>query len=64
MSSTVQASDGTMLPIDSLEQTLIYSGSFISTITVTYQGKTSDTYVQTFTNDGTDITSISQWVAQ
>ncbi len=55
-------SPGTIqLPLSDLAQTLAYSGGFISTITVVYQGTT---YVQTFTNDGTNITEISQWVPQ
>lgn len=61
MSETVQASDGAMLPIDSLPQALAYSGSFVSTITVVYQTRT---YIQTFTNNGTNITNISNWVKQ
>jgi len=52
---------GTPLPLDSLPSTLVFSGGFISTITVQYFG---ETYVQTFTNDGTDITDISGWVQQ
>ena len=59
MSSTVQANDGAMIPLDSIPQTFAYSGSFISTITVVYQ---TNTYVQTFTNNGTNITNISGWV--
>lgn len=61
MSATVTATDGTQLPIDSLENILTYSGGFISTITVNYEGYTANQYVQTFTNDGTNITAISQW---
>lgn len=61
MSETVQASDNTMLPLDSLTQTLTYAGSFINTITVEYHG---NIYVQTFTNDGTNVTVISNWVLQ
>lgn len=59
MSSTVQANDGAMLPLDSLPLTLAYSGTFVSTITVNYAG---NTYVQTFTNNGTNITAISGWI--
>lgn len=58
MSSTVQASDGTMLPVDSLPITLVFFGGFISTLTTVYAGVT---YRQTFTNDGTNITLISRW---
>lgn len=61
MSSTVQASDGAMLPLDSIAQVLAYSGLFVATITVVYAGVT---YVQTFTNNGTNITNISGWIAQ
>lgn len=57
--STVTASNGIGLPIDSLEQTFAYSDSFVSTITVVYVGIT---YVQTFLNNGSQITDISQWV--
>jgi len=59
MSETVQANDGAMLPLSSLAQQFVYSGSFVSTITVIYAGKT---YVQTFLNDGTNIIYISGWV--
>lgn len=60
--STVTAAiNGMGLPIDSLEQTFAYDGSFVSTITVEYAGIT---YVQTFTNNGTQITNISQWIPQ
>lgn len=58
MSGTVQANDGAMLPLDSLPQTFAYSGGFISSITVFYANQT---YIQTFTNDGTNITYISGW---
>jgi len=61
MSSTVQATDGTMIPLDSVQQTIVYAAGFISTITVNYQGNTASQYVQTFTNNGTNITGISQW---
>lgn len=59
MSETVQANDGAMLPLSSLPTQLVYSGDFISTITVIYAGST---YVQTFLNDGTNITYISNWI--
>lgn len=59
MGATVQASDGAMLPLDSLPQEFMYSGGFISSITVEYQNRI---YVQTFENDGTDIIYISNWV--
>lgn len=53
--------NGAMLPLDSLPAALVYSGGFISTITVVYAG---NTYVQTFTNNGVNITYISGWVQQ
>ena len=58
---TVQASNGVLLPMDSLAQEFGYDGDFLETITVEYE---DITYIQTFTNDGTDITAISKWVAQ
>lgn len=62
-SSTVQsaAPNSVALPLDSLAKTLTYSGGLVATLSVTYNGIT---YVQTFTNNGTQITGISQWVAQ
>jgi hypothetical protein len=59
MGGTVQANDGTMLPLDSLAESFIYDGDFLSTITVQYQG---NSYIQTFINDGTDIIYISNWM--
>jgi hypothetical protein len=61
MSSTVQANDGAMLPLDSIPAVFAYSGQFISTITVVYAGST---YVQTFTNNTVNITNISGWIKQ
>lgn len=61
MSTTVTASNGVQLPVEDLAATLAFDGDFIDTITVAYRGVI---YVQTFTNDGTNITQISQWVAQ
>ncbi len=58
MGMTVQATNGAMLPLDSLELSLTYSGGFISALNVTYAGIE---YEQDFTNDGTNITDISQW---
>ena len=59
MSETVQANDGAMLPLSSLQQQLVYAGGFLSTITVFYQ---DNTYVQTFINDGVNIVYISNWI--
>lgn len=61
MSGTVQASDGAMLPLDSLAQTITYDGTIVLTVTVVYQG---NTYVQTFANNGTSITSQTGWIKQ
>lgn len=58
---TVQADNGDILPIDSLAQEFAYNGDFLETITINYGGKT---YIQTFTNNGTNITSISKWEVQ
>ena len=52
---------GTPLPVSSLPQTFTYFGGFLTTITVSYY---DNTYVQTLTNDGTNITVISGWVKQ
>lgn len=49
------------IPFESLEQAFVYSGGFISTITAEYEGTT---YIQTFTNDGSNITNITEWVPQ
>lgn len=59
MIETVLASDGTQLPLAQLEQIFVFAGAFISTVTVEY---IDNTYVQTFTNDGANITEISEWV--
>lgn len=53
--------DGVALPIDDLELAFEYDGAFVSSITVVYN---ENTYVQTITNDGTNITNISQWTLQ
>ena len=52
---------GEKVPLDSLQQDFVYVGGFVSTITVSYR---STTYIQTFTNDGTNITRVSKWVQQ
>ena len=58
---TVTATDGTELQLVAMNQAFTYSGNFIATITVALGPQE---YVQTFTNNGTQITNISQWVAQ
>ena len=60
MGETVQATDGTMLPVNDLAQQIQYAGGFVASITVNYAGRS---YVQTFTNDGTNIIFISRWVS-
>lgn len=68
MSETVTATNGVELPLLALEQTIAYSGNFVSTITVSYPNGLSPStvidYVQTFTNNGSKITAISQWIPQ
>ena len=61
MSNTVATTTIPQLPLNNLAQTFTYAGDFIATISVVYQGIT---YVQTFENDGTNITDISVWAAQ
>jgi hypothetical protein len=61
VSETVVAEGGKLLPIDSLEQTFAYTGSDLTSISVTYAGFT---YVQTFTYDAGNLTNVSQWVQQ
>lgn len=61
MSSIITANNGTQIDLDNVELTFAYSGSFLMTITIVYAG---ETYVQTFTNNGTNITVISNWVVQ
>jgi hypothetical protein len=61
MADYVTASNGVQLELAAIEQSFVYDGTFVSTITVVFSGKT---YIQTFENDGTNITDISQWVVQ
>ncbi len=61
MSTTVTASDGFQLDIESLPQAFTYSGSNITKITIVVGPKT---YVQTFTYTGSNVTAISNWVLQ
>ena len=57
----VIASDGVLLPVESLEQTLTYTGDLISTISVSFG---SEVYIQTYTYTSSNVTSISQWEKQ
>jgi hypothetical protein len=61
MSSTVQANDGTMLPVDSLPVVIGYAGQLPTTFTWTYQG---NTYVQTLTYSGNNVINISGYEVQ
>ena len=61
MSETVQADNGAQIPLVSIEQAFTYSAGFVETISAVYGGVT---YVQTFTNNGSNITNITGWVAQ
>lgn len=58
---TVVASNGIVVPVDSLEQSYTYNGSLIDYIEVTYRGVT---YRQTYTYSGSSISAISDWEAQ
>lgn len=58
----VLASDGLLVPVDSLAQVLGYDASGnLTTITVSYGG---NTYVQTMTWTSGNMTGVSQWVKQ
>lgn len=58
-SGTVQASDGTMLPLASLPRFYTYTGSFLTQQSVNYAG---NIYVQNYMNDGTNYTYVSNWL--
>jgi hypothetical protein len=61
LSVTLDASGNPMPGLDSLSQTLAYAGGFLATITAT---DGVSTWVQTYGNDGTNVTTISRWVKQ
>lgn len=64
---TTLANDGTALPLDMLDMTLGYTGSNVTTLTVNYPSSQSGIptdFVQTITYSGSNVTNISQWVAQ
>lgn len=48
------------LPLCSLEQTFVFDGAQVQTISVDYQGIT---YTQTFTYSAGEISDISAWIA-
>lgn len=64
MSEAVAATDGTLLPLASLETTLTYSGNLVTSMSVQYPNNLGvlKTYTQTFTYSGSNVTSISQWI--
>ena len=62
MSNVITASNGDQVDLDNTPQTINYSGGFVSSIVATLTNPTR-TYTQTFTNDGTNITHISNWIA-
>ena len=59
MSCVVTANDGTQIDLDNVDQVFAYSAGFLHTITIVFAGHT---YVQTFTNNSTNITEISGWI--
>ena len=61
--ANIVASDGIVIPIDSLAQTMTYNapGGLLDTITVSYAG---NTYRQTLAYTGSNVTSMSGWVKQ
>lgn len=61
MSSTVQADNGEMIPLDSASMSFDYAGDNVISITVEYAG---NTYMQSFTYAGSNVTAISNWVTQ
>lgn len=61
MADYVTASNGVQLEIAALAKTYTWVGGFMTAQTVVYSGVT---YIQTITNNGTNITGISKWVAQ
>jgi len=61
MAATELADDGTQIPVYSIAMAFAYVSGNLSTITIQYAG---NTYVQTFTYSGADVTNISLWVKQ
>jgi hypothetical protein len=60
MSEVVTASNGQQLDLDNLPQTFNYTADQLTSIVITLNGKT---YTQTFTWSGTNIATISGWMA-
>jgi len=61
MADYVTASNGAQLDLSSLAQTITYNGELVESVSVTLN---SVVYTQTFTNNGTKITTSTQWVNQ
>lgn len=61
VSGVATATDGTLLDLNSLAQTLSYTASKLDYIEVTVGG---NTYRQTFTWTVDDLTAISAWIKQ
>lgn len=57
----IDASDGTPIDLDDLDQTLSYTSGVLQHIEVTYRG---NVYRQTFTYTSGLVTGISSWVKQ
>jgi len=57
----VLASDDVVVPVDSLPQTMGYTGDRLDYTEVTFDGVT---YRQTLTYTGANLTGVSEWVAQ
>jgi hypothetical protein len=57
----VQASDGVLLPLDQLTQTMGYTNGSLTTITVVFNG---NTYIQTLTYSNGVLSTVSPWVKQ
>jgi len=57
----VEADDGILIDPSSLAQTLSYSSGVLQYIEVTAG---ADTYRQTYTYSGADLTGVSQWEKQ
>lgn len=58
--SIITLAGGIQLNLDDLPLTITWDGEFVATISTVLNGVT---YRQTYTNDGTNITAISRWVA-
>jgi hypothetical protein len=66
MSETVTANDGTRLELANLPTVLNYNGANVISISVIAadQHGVNQTYTQSFTYAGSNVTNISGWVKQ